>query len=88
MEVRETQIMKRKSCLNTRFKNLFHLLSVPRCQVIMGTFSFPNDSHNADKVIRDENAKCSVLCSQSLLFWDKETLLFSNLKMPRRHKTF
>lgn len=59
----ETQITKRKSCLNTYFKNLFHLLSVPRCLVITGTFSFPSDSHHADKVIGDENAKCSVLHS-------------------------
>lgn len=29
-----------KSCFNTQFKNLFHLLSVPKCLFVIGIF-FP-----------------------------------------------
>ena len=72
--MRETQTIKRKSCLNAPFKNPFHLFSVPKFLVITGTFSLPNGSCNTDKVIRDGNA--SAVCSPAKAYCNKESLVF------------
>lgn len=84
--MREAQAMKGKTCLNTQFKNLFHLLSVPKYLFVVGTFFLPNDRYNADKVIRDGNA--SALCSPAKAYCNKESLVFFSQRLPRKDKTF
>lgn len=82
--VRETH--EKRSCLNTQFKNLFQLLSIPKCLVMVSTFSLPHDRYNTDKVVRNGNA--STACSPVKDYCNKESLVFCNQKLPRKHKIF